>query len=59
MLPTGDAQAGPSTPTPGKRTRGAAKQVGKAGESTLAEPVVDQESGSPVAKKKKTGSKVV
>jgi hypothetical protein len=58
LTTTGEVEAGPSTPTLGKRTRGAKK---KSGVATSAEPItVDGEDGTPVAKKKqKAGSNAV
>ena len=65
LTTTGEAEAGPSTPSPAKglakRTRAAAKRTEKVSATTSAEPITgDEEDSSPVVKKKqKTGSKAL
>jgi hypothetical protein len=59
-LTSAEAEAGPSTPSPAKRTRAGVKRGEKVSMTTSSElTTADEEDSSPVAKKKqkKAGSK--
>ena len=62
-LPTSSSlEAGPSTPGPAKRTRaGKKKDKGKTSDAAPAVPTTsaDEEDGSPLAKKQRTGAGAV